>query len=524
MENEKKVGEIKDFPRNLWDIPEEFRMEYLYSSQYLDGDLKTHNGGFQKVYSPIMDKSLIPQDNNLNCIGQYPLMTVAQAESVLETAVKAWDFGMGEWPKMSWQKRIDHVELFVNLMKNQRNKVVKLLMWEIGKSSKDSFKEFDRTIEYIEKTIVEYRLLNEGTDDFRETGGLLTRVPRTPLGVTLCMGPFNYPLNETLTIIIPALIMGNVVIYKPAKYGVLLMEPLLECFAESFPRGVVGTVYGDGQTVITPLMQSGKIDCFAFIGMSNTADKIVKNHPNPHRLRMILGLEAKNPAVIFPNVDIDLAVRECITGSLSFNGQRCTAIKIIFVHRSKAEEFVKKFSDAVDALPLGMPWDDQNFENGPMQTPMPEVGKMQWMRDYISDACLKRAKTINLRAGQSFHTMMIPAVLYPCNPSMRIYHEEQFGPVVPIVPYDDFSEIIEYMEKSPYGQQISLFTKDNIDYLIMQLANQVCRVNINMQCQRGPDILPFTGRKNSAMGTLSIYDALRSFSIRTVIAGYFLGT
>lgn len=519
----KVIGEIGQFPRHLDDIPEEFQPWDTKITEYLDGTLKKHEGGFQKVYSPIINKTIGFPEGPFY-LGSYPLMTVAQAESVLQTARKAWDLGLGEWPRMHWQQRIEHIEKFAEMMKARRNSIVRILMWEIGKTSKDSYKEFDRTIEYIQKTIVEYRLLNEGTDSFRETEGLLTRVPRTPLGITLCMGPFNYPLNETLTVIIPALIMGNVVIFKPAKYGVLLNAPLLECFAESFPEGVVGTVFGDGQTVITPLMQSGKIDCLAFIGSGKVADMIIKQHPYPHRLRAILGLGAKNPAVIFANADIDLAVRECITGSLSFNGQRCTAIKIIFVQRSIADKFVEKFSETVDSLPLGMPWDDEYLTPGPIQTPMPEIGKIQWMSDYITDAIFKGAKTTNLRAGMPHDTMMIPAVLYPCNSSMKIYNEEQFGPVVPIVPYDDFSEVIEYMEQSSYGQQISLFTKGNIEYLVTQLANQVCRININMQCQRGPDILPFTGRKDSAMGTLSVYDALRSFSIRTVIAGPFLGT
>lgn len=514
----KKVGEIGSFPRHESEIPEELHIGYVYQTQYLDGTLQTHHGAFQEVFSPIIDDRPSAKFTNFR-LGQYPLMTVQQAESVLNTAVRTWNLGLGEWPRMPWQQRITHIEKFVELMKFRRDKIVHMLIWEICKTTKDAYKEFDRTIEYIEKTIIEYRLLNQGTDEFRETEGVLTRVPRTPIGVVLCMGPFNYPLNETLTVIIPALIMGNVVIYKPAKYGVLLMEPLLECFAEAFPSGVVGSLYGDGATVITPLMQSGKIDCLAFIGSGKVADMIIKNHPYPHRLRTILGLGAKNPAVVFANADIDLAVKECISGSLSFNGQRCTAIKIIFVQKLIADEFVQKFSEAVDVLPLGMPWDDKHLNEGTIQTPMPEVGKIDWMGDYITDALMKGAESKNFRAGAPYDTMMIPAVLYPCNSLMKIYHEEQFGPIVPIVPYDDFAEVIDYMEHSPFGQQISLFTPANIDTtLVTQLANMVCRININSQCQRGPDILPFTGRKDSAMGTLSIYDALRSFSIRTVIA------
>ncbi|MEI6118049.1 MAG: aldehyde dehydrogenase family protein [bacterium] len=514
----KLIGEIFEFPIGLGQIPEQFKPLHVDQINYLDGTLKTHEGAFQEVYSPIINKQMGTAEDKPFYLGKYPLMTVAQAESVLHTAVKTWNLGRGIWATMPWQQRIEHMRCFVELMKQTRDKVVRLMMWEIGKTSKDSYKEFDRTIEYVKKTIVEYQLLNEGTDDFRTTEGLLTRVPRTPLGVALCMGPFNYPLNETLTVIIPALIMGNSVIYKPAKYGVLLMEPLLECFAAAFPQGVVGSLYGDGPTVITPLMQSGKIDCLAFIGSGKVADMIIKQHPTPHRLHTILGLGAKNPGVIFPDANIDLAVKECVAGALTFNGQRCTALKILFVHTSIADEFVKKFSDAVDELPLGMPWDDSKTNAGPMQTPMPETDKVKWMGEYLFDAYLHGARGTNARSGQSFDTMMIPGVLYPVNMAMKIYHEEQFGPVVPIVPYDNFEEIVDYMTLSPYGQQISLFTEGNVDELVLQLANQVCRININSQCQRGPDILPFTGRKDSAMGTLSIYDALRAFSIRTVIA------
>lgn len=508
----------EEFPKDWrhWDeIEEQFKPWDVDQTTYLDGGIMTHYGAFQKVYSPIINAF---DSGTQTHLGQYPIMTVAQAESVLKTAINAWNLGRGEWPMLSWQNRIKRMEIFIELMKEKRDKIIRLMMWEVGKTYKDSAKEFDRTIEYAEKTIVEYRLLNEGTDQFRETEGLLTRVPRTPIGVVLCMGPFNYPLNETLTVVIPALIMGNVVIFKPAKYGVLLMEPLLECFAEAFPKGVVGTLYGDGATVITPLMQSGKIDCLAFIGSGKVADMIIKTHPNPHKLRTILGLGAKNPGVIFADADIDLAVKECVTGALSFNGQRCTALKILFVHKSIADEFVTKFSASVDKLPLGMPWDDIYCEDHPMQTPMPEVGKVDWMWEYINDGFARGAGVVNEDGGKKYGTMMNPAVMYPVDNRMRIYHEEQFGPIVPIVRYESFDEIVEYMAQSPYGQQISLFTESNVDELTMQLANQVCRININTQCQRGPDILPFTGRKDSAMGTLSIYDALRSFSIRSVIA------
>ena len=116
-----------------------------------------------------------------------------------------------------------------------------------------------------------------------------------------------------------------------------------------------------------------------------------------------------------------------------------------------------------------------------------------------------------------------PAVLYPVNPQMRVYNEEQFGPVVPIVPYRDLETVIEYVLDSDFGQQLSIFGTNAVEVgrLVDTFANQVGRININAQCQRGPDTFPFNGRKNSAEGTLSVHDALRVFSIRTLVATKF---
>lgn len=103
---------------------------------------------------------------------------------------------------------------------------------------------------------------------------------------------------------------------------------------------------------------------------------------------------------------------------------------------------------------------------------------------------------------------------------MHVYQEEQFGPVIPVKPFNDIQVLLDEIADSNYGQQVSLFGKDvyELSPLIDTLVNLVCRVNLNSACQRGPDVFPFTGRKDSAVATLSVHDALRSFSIRTFVA------
>jgi glyceraldehyde-3-phosphate dehydrogenase (NADP+) len=345
--------------------------------------------------------------------------------------------------------------------------------------------------------------------------GIMAQIRRVPLGVALCMGPYNYPLNETFSTLMPALIMGNTVVFKPAKYGVLLIRPLLEAFQQSFPAGVINVIYGRGRETVGSLMETGKVDVFAFIGTNKGANELKKLHPKPHRLKAILGLDAKNPAIILPDADIDNAVSECVLGSLSFNGQRCTALKILFVHKNIVDEFNRKLIVEINKLKYGMPW-----EAGVSLTPLPEPGKTNYLTALVEDAKQYGAKIINEHGGETVNTFFYPAVLYPVNNKMKVFYEEQFGPVVPVVPYESIEEAIDYVVNSNFGQQLSIFGNDSktVARLIDLFSSQVGRINLNTQCQRGPDLFPFNGRKDSAEGTLSVADALRVFSIRTLVA------
>jgi acyl-CoA reductase-like NAD-dependent aldehyde dehydrogenase len=470
-------------------------------------------GKTQDVWSPIYVQTANGFEQKR--IGSYPITEATDAMEVLYAGVKAYSNGRGEWPSMSVSQRIECVEKFTQKMIQKRDEVVKLLMWEIGKSLGDSQKEFDRTVQYIYDTIGALKDIDRTSSTFLIEEGIIGQVRRSPLGVVLCMGPFNYPLNETFTTLIPALIMGNTVLFKPPKHGTLLHYPLLEAFKDSFPAGVINTLYGRGNSIIPQLMESGKIDVLTLIGSSKVADKLKKMHPKVNRLRAILGLDAKNAAIVTESAQLEVAIKECLLGSLSFNGQRCTAVKIIFVHQSLAEAFNKGLAEKIEALKIGMMW-----EPGVQITPLPEPNKPAYLKELIEDAKLHGANVINKHGGENFKSLFFPALLYPVNNKMKVWHEEQFGPVVPVVPFEDISTPIDYILESSHGQQVAIFGTDvnQISALIDETVNQVSRVNINAQCQRGPDSFPFTGRKDSAEGTLSVTAALRSFSIRTVVA------
>ena len=495
-------------------IPQEFLIDEVHQREFLsNGEMKPWNGDVHSVYSPVCVQT--PEGLKRKLIGTYPVCTQKEAIESLDAAVAAYNNGRGAWPTMGVQERITCVENFTHKMIAQKDIVVKLIMWEIGKSYADSIKEFDRTVEYIYATIDALKDIDRDSSRFQIEQGIVAQVRRSPLGVVLCMGPFNYPLNETFTTLIPALIMGNTIMFKPPKHGTLLFYPLLEAFKECFPKGVVNTIYGRGHNIVPVLMQSGKINVLTLIGSSKVADELKKMHPKVNRLRAILGLDAKNAAIITQNADIKLAVSETVLGSLSFNGQRCTALKIIFVHKDIVDEFLSQLTTEVEKLKFGMPW-----EKGVALTPLPEPHKPAYLKECIDDAIAKGARVVNENGGETSESFVYPAIVYPVNKDMKLYREEQFGPVIPVIAFDDVEEPIQYLIESTHGQQVSVFSNDadEVASLIDPLVNQVSRVNINCQCQRGPDVFPFTGRKDSAEGPLSVVDALRSFSIRSLVA------
>lgn len=376
-------------------IPEAHRLPGpIHQREWVvDGQLARWEGECRPVLSPVCVREGDDSVRQVE-IGSVPVMGIEEADQTLAAAVRAWNHGRGEWPTMSTAQRIACMQNFTRRMAAQRDTVVRLIMWEIGKGLADARKEFDRTLEYIAATIDALKQLDNESSRFVQAEGFAGQIRRTPLGVVLCMGPYNYPLNETFATLIPALLMGNTVVFKPPQYGTLLFAPLLEAFRSAFPPGVVNTIYAPGGLVVPRLLASGQIGVLALIGSSRVADHLKKQHPRSHRLRAVLGLDAKNAAIVLPDADLELTVRECVAGALSFNGQRCTALKMLIVHRSIVKPFLQRLTQAIDELKLGMPWED-----GVQITPLPGPHRTVYMAEALRDAQARGAQVLNAGGG-----------------------------------------------------------------------------------------------------------------------------
>lgn len=479
----------------------------------IDGKLGRWNGPAQPIRSAVCIRDEGGKLSQVE-LGPGALASAAEGREAVDAAARAWRGGRGDWPRASVEERIACVEGFVRRARPLRERVARVLMWEVGKPWKDCLTEFDRTFQYVEDTIDTLRGLEREAGAPVLADGFAARVRRAPLGVALCMGPYNYAVNEVFTTVIPALIMGNPVVMKTPRFGILANALLAPALAESFPPGVVNMITGQGPTVIGPIMESGKVDVLALIGSARTAAILQRQHPRPYRLRQILGMGAKNPAIVLPDADLDAAAAEIVSGALTFNGQRCTALKHVLVAREVADALVERLAGRISALRVGMPWEDVTI------TPLPDPDHPGYLEGLVRDAVGRGARVANEGGGAWRGTLYRPALVYPVPAEALLYRVEQFGPVVPVSVFDDAAEALDVVDQSDLGQQASLFGRDQatLGLLVDHLTNLVCRVNVNTQCRRGPDVLPFTGRKDSAVGTLSIQDALRAFSIRSVVA------
>lgn len=468
---------------------------------FVGGAKAWFSGETAEVTSPIHGA-----DGRRTKIGSVAHMTPEQGQYAINAAYEAFGRGLGVWPTLSLQERMSVVRKY--LAELPREPIVDVLMWEICKNASDAAKEFDRTIEFCHAVIAALEV-----EEWNMAAGVVGKTRKGPVGVCLMVAPFNYPLNEMYAMMIPALLMGNTIVLKLPTIGGLAHVLTIDALERCFPPGVVNFVTGSGRSTLPPIMECGKVDMIGYIGGKVGLDVLVRAHPEPHRLKVFSQLEGNNMAVILPSADLDVTVKEVVTGAFSYNGQRCTAVKLVLVHRDIVDVFVPLFVEAVSKLKVGLPWDA-----GVSITPLPDEFKPAYLDELVDDAVEKGASVVC--GGLKCHTLLSPTVLYPVDATARIFDEEQFGPVIPVATFDNLDSVLDVAAHSWNGQQIAIFGNDpdDIARLVDNLQAIMGRINLNCAPSRGPDVFPFSGRRSSAMGTMSVTHAANAFSIETIVA------
>ncbi|WP_064581136.1 NADP-dependent glyceraldehyde-3-phosphate dehydrogenase [Streptobacillus moniliformis] len=449
---------------------------------------------------------LSPIDGSV--LGSVKKMTQEDVNQIYINSRKSFK----EWKKLSTAKRAEIMYKAADILDENKERIAILMSKEISKPFKDSLAEIERTVGLIKYSAEEgmriFGEVYEGKNYDESSKNKVAIVRREPVGIVLAISPFNYPINLAASKIIPALISGNTVVFKPASQGVLSGIELVKCFEEAgLPEGVLQIITGKGSEIGDYLNTHKEIDFINFTGSTSVGEKIgIQAKMKP----ILLELGGKDAAIVLEDANLDKAANDIVSGAFSYSGQRCTAIKRVLVMENVADELVDKIKNKVLNLKVGNP-----FENVVI-TPLIDEKSAIFVENLIMDAINKGAKALTEIKRES--NLIYPVLLDNVNTEMDIAWEEPFGPVLPIIRVKSEKEALEIANNSEYGLQSSIFT-NNIEKAF-KFANEleVGTVHINNKTQRGPDNFPFLGIKNSGAGVQGIRHSILSMTkIKTIV-------
>lgn len=468
---------------------------YQYYSQ---GIWKSSESGETIVIqSPYLKKS----------IGAVQALTQTEVNQCIQSAKEA----QKSWANTSIYDRAHYLQAWADELLKMKEELATTVMQEVGKAYQDAVKEVERTADLIRYTVEEaIHLSGESLNGEHFPGGSCSKlavVERVPLGVILAISPFNYPVNLAAAKLAPALITGNSVIFKPATQGSISGIKMIEALAKTnIPAGVLNLVTGKGSVIGDYLIEHEDIALVTFTGGTSTGERIAQK---AKMIPLVMELGGKDPAIVCEDANLQLASKQIVSGAYSYSGQRCTAIKRVFVHHSVADELVSLIKSEVEQLSVGSPEDNATI------VPLIDDQSADFVQGLIDDALQKGATLVlgNKREGN----LIYPTLLDDVTTDMRIAWEEPFGPVLPIIRVSSQEEGIEIANASEYGLQASVFTQHIDKALTIARKLETGSVQINGRTERGPDHLPFIGIKKSGLGIQGVRRSIESMTREKVI-------
>jgi glyceraldehyde-3-phosphate dehydrogenase (NADP+) len=329
--------------------------------------------------------------------------------------------------------------------------------------------------------------------------GLLRRVP---LGAVSAITPFNFPLNLVAHKIAPALAAGCSIVLKPATKTPMVALMLADVIARSgYPKEAVSILPMTAE-IAAPLIEDARFKLFTFTGSSATGWTL-KTRAGKKRVALELGGNAG--CIVHSDADIDKAVARCATGSFAFAGQSCISVQRILVERSIFDGFLEKLSAAAQKLRVGDP-SDELTDVGPMI----QISDAQRAEQWIGEAVAQGARLVC--GGKRNGALLAPTVLTGTAETQRVNCQEMFAPVVTVEAYDDFDEAIARVNRSPYGLQAGVFTRDIARLLRAYDELEVGAVIAGDVPTFRIDHMPYGGVKDSGTGREGIRYAIEEMT------------
>jgi glyceraldehyde-3-phosphate dehydrogenase (NADP+) len=442
-----------------------------------------------------------PIDNSI--VGKIPAMTKEEVDFVISTAKKA----QKDWSKVPINERAEILYKAADILVKNIDELAEIMIREIGKDRKSSRSEITRTADFIRftadtaKNISGESIPGDTFPGYKRNK--ISVVTREPLGVVLAISPFNYPINLAASKIAPAIIVGNSVVLKPATQGSLCGLYLAKVFQEAgVPNGVLNTITGKGSEIGDYVVTHKDINFINFTGSTEVGTRISKI---TSMVPLLMELGGKDAAIVLEDADLELAATNIVAGGYSYSSQRCTAVKRILVINKVADELVVKVKEKISKLKIGNPLvDDVDI------VPLINKKAADYVSELIEDAKNKGADLI--AGGNRDGNIIFPTLFDNVTTDMRIAWEEPFGPVLPIIRVKNKDEAIEIANKSEYGLQSAVFTKNIDDAFYIADRLEVGTVQVNGKTERGPDHFPFLGVKASGIGTQGIRYSIESMS------------
>ncbi len=444
-------------------------------------------------------------------VGKIQTVTPAEIDAVMDAAKTA----QPSWEATPLNGRVKIMHLAADWIRHFSEYLQTLLINEIGKTSDEAKGEINRTADLIDFIANEVQSLRGETVDSDNFPGFekgkIAMVERVAYGVVVAIAPFNYPVNLSASKIAPALLMGNSVVFKPPTQGAISGVHLAQIFHKAgLPAGVISCVTGGGGEIGDYLVAHPKADLVNFTGSSDTGKAIAKAG-GMKPLNFECG--GNNPAVVFPDADMSLTVREIIKGGFSYAGQRCTAIKYVLATKTVLDQLVPEVVKAMaESVHMGDPRSPETKLVGPVVSET----AAQHIEEVINEA-VKEGAVVAV-GGKRNKAYMEPTILTHVNPSMQVVSRETFGPVVSFIAVGNMGEAVTIINQSLYGLQASVFTKDEGTGIVFAKQLNVGSIQINGSPQRGPDHFPFLGVKQSGLGVQGVRYSLEAMSrLRPII-------
>lgn len=435
-------------------------------------------------------------------VGRVQAMSRDEVDEAIHGAKRAQQ----EWAALPVNKRAELLMAWATKLEERVDEIGQIIMQEVGKNLSDAKKEVVRTAEIIRYTAEEGIRFTGGFmqgDSF--PGGSKNKmaiIKKEALGVVLAISPFNYPVNLAAAKIAPALITGNAIVFKPATQGAISGVKMIEALHDAgLPHGLLNLVTGRGSVIGDYLTSHPGIDMITFTGGTGTGQHLSQQ---ASMVPVVLELGGKDPALVLEDADMTLAADQIVSGAFSYSGQRCTAIKRVFVLEQQADALVAMLKERVANLTVGSP-EDNSFI-----VPLIDGKSADYVQGLIDDAVEKRATVVhgNERVGNLIH----PTLLDHVSTDMRVAWEEPFGPVLPIIRVASLDEMIALTNESEFGLQASVFTQNINNAFTVADRLEVGTVQVNGRTERGPDHFPFIGVKQSGLGVQGIGRSLETMT------------